>query len=102
MPPSPPPIPKKLLIVGLSMTLLPQTFLYLLKDSKENKPEQTENTSVPVDQFVEHFAPQHLWLEGLLWTVFLSGIICLIIAFKKTIPNPEDKLYEEEWEKKGR
>ena len=103
MPLPPPKVPRNLLIVGLVLTFLPQPFLYFL--SKAN-PEQTQpqsgTESIPVEQLVEQHAPSHFYLKSFLWLLLTAGIICLIITFKKTLPNPEDKLFEEEWDKKGR
>jgi hypothetical protein len=55
-----------------------------------------------MEQVVEQHAPAHFYLKNFLWLLLTAGIICLIITYKKTLPNPEDKLFEEEWDKKGR
>ena len=103
MPLPPPKVPRNLLIVGLLLTFLPQPILYFLSKS-DSEPTQIESNqeSISMEQVVEQHAPSHFYLKNFLWLLLTTGIICLIITFKKTLPNPEDKLFEEEWDKKGR
>ena len=103
MPLPPSTIPKNLLIIGLVLTFLPQPFLYFLNKS-DTDVQQTESSeeSIAVDQLVDQHAPSNFYIKLFLWALLTSGVICLIITFKKTLPNPEDKLFEEEWDKKGR
>jgi len=103
MPLPPPKIPRNLLIVGLILTFSPQPFLFLLqKSNPESEQVEAGQEAIPVEQLVEQHAPSHFYLKSFLWLLLTCGIICLIITYKKTLPNPEDKLFEEEWDKKGR
>lgn len=82
---------------------MPQPFLYFLnKADKPTELTETSQESISADQLVDQHAPSHFYLNMFLWLTLTAGVICLIVTFKKTIPNPEDKLFEEEWDKKGR
>ena len=96
-------VPKGLLLAGFLFTLLPLPILYLL-DTKPNveTPLLNEQGSLTIDNLADHYSPRHIALKFFLWGCVGTGLTCLVVAFRKTLPDPERILWEEEWDKKGR